>query len=90
MRRRSSLSNERSQLPLRVMCSGDARRILILDLPMRTYSLTQINRHSGLERHLKACGHVRHVGVCPTCQRAQLERWRIQLVQAQTVHQRGA
>ncbi len=25
------------------------------------------------------CGHTRHVGSCPTCQQAQLERWREQL-----------
>lgn len=32
----------------------------------------------------RLCGHSRHVGVCPTCQRAQLERWRAQLLQAST------
>ena len=25
------------------------------------------------------CGHTHHVGSCPICQRAQLERWRAQL-----------
>lgn len=25
------------------------------------------------------CGHDRHVGSCPACQRAQLARWRAQL-----------
>jgi hypothetical protein len=25
------------------------------------------------------CGHTRHVGTCPTCQRMQLARWRRQL-----------
>jgi hypothetical protein len=27
----------------------------------------------------KPCGHVRHVGTCALCQRAQLARWRAQL-----------
>ena len=29
----------------------------------------------------KPCGHAHHVGTCPSCQRAQLKRWRMQLVQ---------
>jgi hypothetical protein len=29
----------------------------------------------------RACGHVRHVGCCPDCQRAQLARWDTQLEQ---------
>jgi len=29
----------------------------------------------------KACGHIRHVGPCSTCQRVQLERWNLQLAQ---------
>ena len=28
------------------------------------------------------CGHTRHVGTCPTCQRMQLARWRGQLAHA--------
>jgi hypothetical protein len=28
------------------------------------------------------CGHTRHLGTCPTCQREQLERWREQLEHA--------
>jgi hypothetical protein len=27
----------------------------------------------------KPCGHDRHVGPCPACQRAQLARWRSEL-----------
>jgi hypothetical protein len=27
----------------------------------------------------RSCGHPRHVGVCPSCQRAQLARWASQL-----------
>lgn len=27
-----------------------------------------------------ACGHSRHVGTCPECQRVQLARWRAQLL----------
>jgi hypothetical protein len=30
-------------------------------------------------RARKPCGHERHVGPCPACQRAQLARWRSQL-----------
>jgi hypothetical protein len=29
----------------------------------------------------KRCGHKRHVGTCPHCQRAQLARWRSQLIE---------
>ena len=36
----------------------------------------------------KACGHPRHVGTCSCCQRAQLERWNMQLAQVST-RQRG-
>ena len=28
------------------------------------------------------CGHTRHVGWCGSCQRAQLNRWQLQLEQA--------
>jgi len=28
---------------------------------------------------MSACGHARHVGTCPECQRVQLARWRTQL-----------
>jgi len=31
---------------------------------------------------MRACGHTRHVGTCPECQRAQLARWRTQLIAA--------
>lgn len=31
---------------------------------------------------MSACGHTRHVGTCPECQRAQLARWRTQLIAA--------
>jgi hypothetical protein len=29
----------------------------------------------------KPCGHARHCGCCPECQRAQLARWNAQLAQ---------
>jgi hypothetical protein len=32
-----------------------------------------------------SCGHAKHVGSCPTCQRAQLARWRAQLLQARAL-----
>ncbi|MDQ6822684.1 MAG: hypothetical protein M3076_20505 [Actinomycetota bacterium] len=31
----------------------------------------------------RTCGHAHHVGTCASCQRAQLARWRTQLIQAQ-------
>jgi hypothetical protein len=31
---------------------------------------------------MTTCGHTRHVGTCPDCQRAQLARWHGQLVEA--------
>lgn len=31
----------------------------------------------------KTCSHAHHVGTCASCQRAQLLRWRMQLVQAE-------
>lgn len=30
-------------------------------------------------RAARSCGHFRHVGTCPPCQRAQLARWTEQL-----------
>jgi hypothetical protein len=30
----------------------------------------------------KPCGHVRHVGTCPSCRRGQLAKWDAQLAQA--------
>jgi hypothetical protein len=51
-----------------------------------------VDRHGGLRslvtsaaqraatRH-KPCGHDSHVGTCPGCQRAQLERWNAQLAE---------
>jgi hypothetical protein len=38
-------------------------------------------RNGALDRH-RSCGHVRHVGACPSCQRAQLARWDAQLAEA--------
>ena len=37
----------------------------------------------------KPCGHVHHVGTCAACQRAQLSRWRTQLVQVQAKQPAG-
>jgi hypothetical protein len=36
----------------------------------------------------RACGHDRHRGSCPDCQRAQLDRWRSQLESVETVDSR--
>jgi hypothetical protein len=32
---------------------------------------------------IKPCGHLRHIGTCAACQRAQLARWNMQLADAQ-------
>ncbi len=37
----------------------------------------------------KPCGHTHHVGTCPSCQRAQLKRWRMQLVQVEAGRSAG-
>ncbi|HZU39779.1 MAG TPA: hypothetical protein VE992_01935 [Solirubrobacteraceae bacterium] len=34
------------------------------------------------------CGHTRHVGTCPCCQRAQLARWRAQREAAEALARR--
>jgi hypothetical protein len=31
---------------------------------------------------MTGCGHTRHVGTCPACQRTQLARWHAQLTEA--------
>lgn len=43
------------------------------------------NTHTHSAHAAKLCGHVRHVGTCAECQRAQLTRWGAQLAQAQPV-----
>ena len=40
------------------------------------------DREQRTMRSPKPCGHRRHVGPCPSCQRAQLGRWYLQLAQA--------
>lgn len=45
--------------------------------------------HAAATRHVeigaeRACGHDRHHGSCPDCQRAQLDRWRVQLESVET------
>jgi len=41
-------------------------------------------------RRAMACGHSRHVGTCPECQRAQLARWRAQLLAVQAESPRSS
>ena len=43
------------------------------------------NTHTHSAHAAKRCGHVRHVGTCADCQRAQLTRWSVQLAQVQPV-----
>jgi hypothetical protein len=40
------------------------------------------SRRNGVLPGHPSCGHVRHVGACPSCQRAQLARWDAQLAEA--------
>jgi hypothetical protein len=41
------------------------------------------HRHqNGVLMGHRSCGHVSHVGACPSCQRAQLARWDAQLAEA--------
>jgi hypothetical protein len=44
-------------------------------------SAVRVRIEPGVTAH-KACGHARHIGCCPECQRAQLARWDVQLAQA--------
>jgi hypothetical protein len=39
-------------------------------------------QRSGALTRPGSCAHVRHVGACPSCQRAQLARWDAQLAEA--------
>ena len=48
------------------------------------------NTHTHSAHAQKRCGHARHVGTCPECQRAQLSRWSVQLAQAQPVRYSAA
>jgi len=50
--------------------------------------LAEVRSH-GLRR-ATACGHSRHVGTCPECQRAQLARWREQLLAVQAESPRSS
>ena len=53
----------------------------------------QLNRPSNrpqLTQLIKQCGHQRHVGTCPVCQRMQLAKWQAQLAQAGTAHPKAA
>jgi hypothetical protein len=50
-----------------------------------TLTLDPLPRRSGRNALLtgsRSCGHVHHVGICPSCQRAQLARWGAQLAEA--------
>jgi hypothetical protein len=38
--------------------------------------------HNGVLTGNRPCGHLSHVGACPSCQRAQLARWDTQLAEA--------
>ncbi len=38
----------------------------------------------------RICGHQRHVGSCPNCQRRQLARWNAQLAQVSVTLRRAA
>jgi hypothetical protein len=44
--------------------------------------LPRHRNRNGVPTGQRSCGHVRHVGACPSCQRAQLARWDAQLAEA--------
>ena len=48
----------------------------------RDVAASSRERHATISslRATKSCGHDRHSGTCPACQRAQLARWNSQLV----------
>jgi hypothetical protein len=41
----------------------------------------QLSQGADQRADAKPCGHQHHVGFCPDCQRAQLARWRKQLIE---------
>jgi hypothetical protein len=57
---------------------------------MNSTDLQQFRLRARPSFETKSCGHKHHVGVCPICQQAQLERWRTQLVQAEKAQRREA
>jgi hypothetical protein len=56
-------------LSARVFAADRHDRVLHTDLDIRTLQTE------------RPCGHKRHFGPCPACQRAQLARWDVQLDQ---------
>ena len=44
-------------------------------------SRSAVGGHWGTPSTKKVCGHIRHFGPCPWCQREQLARWELQLAQ---------
>jgi hypothetical protein len=52
----------------------------------------RLGRHqqSSPPANAKSCGHPRHIGSCPACQRAQLERWSLQLANARPINRAAA
>jgi hypothetical protein len=65
------------------------RRILALVPTVGADSPSLRDQRELLGAHVKAsqlggpaCGHARHIGTCPACQRLQLARWQAQLAEA--------
>lgn len=48
---------------------------------LNAHPLPSHRHHNGVLTG-RRCAHVRHVGACPSCQRAQLARWDAQLADA--------
>jgi hypothetical protein len=48
---------------------------------LQTANLTVDSARNGRPPR-RACGHARHIGTCPCCQRVQLAKWDTQLAQA--------
>jgi hypothetical protein len=49
---------------------------------LTAHPLLRHRHHNGVLTGNRSCGHIRHVGTCPSCQRAQLARWDAQLAGA--------
>jgi hypothetical protein len=80
-----SNENRASDPPIRRSDDGGAPQARDVDaLPRLARGLGRLGAPppAGERTPRSPCGHTRHVGTCPTCQRVQLARWRRQLAHA--------
>jgi hypothetical protein len=80
------MSQRIHERPFRADGNDHWRQFVLLDGSGGRGSEREVhNAHAYAGRAPKPCGHIRHVGTCAPCQRAQLTRWRAQLTQVQGV-----